>query len=228
MFIGVSATMISTYFAAFKFWSESSRSAKANIVLNWLTLSPYTQHIHATIDNQSTSLYSHVVDEICSVWLRYNASNFLHFPHTRHPITCPWRDFAIRCLWHSVLTSTTAIACYIGQCYKAILLYLNELNRIIMALPTHGLVADEFRSRRPVTRSFVVLFDLRLNKRLNKQPRRWCLRRNHAHYGVIVMLEALKVVHCLRSCTCLRVVQDLQPMDNSTYIWSPQCTGSCS
>ena len=54
------------------------------------------------------------------------------------------------------------------------------------------------------------------------------LRRNHAHYGVIVMLEALKVVHCLRSCTSLRVVQDLQPRDDSTYIWSPQCTGSCS
>ena len=36
-------------------------------------------------------------------------------------------------------------------------------------------VTGEFPSQRPVTRSFDVLFDLRLNKRLNKQSiRRWC------------------------------------------------------
>ena len=51
---------------------------------------------------------------------------------------------------------------------------------------------------------------------------------HHAHYDVIVMLEALKVAHCLRSCTCLRLVQDLQPRDNSAYLWSPQYTGSYS
>ena len=33
-------------------------------------------------------------------------------------------------------------------------------------------VADEFPSQRPVTRSFNVLFDLRLDKRLSEQPRR--------------------------------------------------------
>ena len=33
-------------------------------------------------------------------------------------------------------------------------------------------VTDEFPTQRPVTRSFDVLFDLRLNKRLNKQS--WC------------------------------------------------------
>ena len=34
-------------------------------------------------------------------------------------------------------------------------------------------VAGEFPSQRPVTRSFDVFFDLRLNKRLSKQSRRW-------------------------------------------------------
>ena len=36
-------------------------------------------------------------------------------------------------------------------------------------------VTGEFPSQRPVTRSFDAFFDLRLNKRLRKQPRRrWC------------------------------------------------------
>ena len=35
-----------------------------------------------------------------------------------------------------------------------------------------GHLCDEFTSQRPVTRSFAVFFDLRLNKRLSKQSRR--------------------------------------------------------
>ena len=35
------------------------------------------------------------------------------------------------------------------------------------------LVTGEFLAQRPVTRSFVVFFDLRLNKRLSKQSRGW-------------------------------------------------------
>ena len=34
-------------------------------------------------------------------------------------------------------------------------------------------VTGEFHAQRPVTRSFDVIFDLRLNKRLSKQYRRW-------------------------------------------------------
>ena len=37
----------------------------------------------------------------------------------------------------------------------------------------HFLVTGEFPSQRPVTRSFDVLFDLRLNKRMSKQSTRW-------------------------------------------------------
>ena len=43
-------------------------------------------------------------------------------------------------------------------------------------------VTGEFPSHRPVTRSFDAFFDLRLNKRLSKQP-----RRHSAHYDVTVM-----------------------------------------
>ena len=48
-------------------------------------------------------------------------------------------------------------------------------------------VTGEFPSQRPVTRSFAVFFDLRLNKRLNKQSRRRDLKRHRAHYDVTVI-----------------------------------------
>ena len=49
-------------------------------------------------------------------------------------------------------------------------------------------VPGEFPTQRPVTRSFDVFFDLRLNKRLGKQSQGWSdLRRNRAHCDVIVV-----------------------------------------
>ena len=48
-------------------------------------------------------------------------------------------------------------------------------------------VPGEFPAQRPVTRSFDVLFDLRLNYWLSKQSWRWDLRRYRAHYDVIEM-----------------------------------------
>ena len=48
-------------------------------------------------------------------------------------------------------------------------------------------VPGEFPAQRPVTQSFDLFFDLRLNKRLSKQSWGWWLKRNQAHYDVIVM-----------------------------------------
>ena len=45
----------------------------------------------------------------------------------------------------------------------------------------------EFPTQRPVTRSFDVFFDLRLNKRLSKQREAGNLRRHRGHYDVSVM-----------------------------------------
>ena len=42
--------------------------------------------------------------------------------------------------------------------------------------------------KRPVTRSFDVFFDLRLKKRLSKQCEAGDLRRQRAHYDVIVIV----------------------------------------
>ena len=49
-------------------------------------------------------------------------------------------------------------------------------------------VSGEFLAQRPVTRSFDIVFELRLNKRLSKQSRG--LRRYRAHYDVSVMCTA--------------------------------------
>ena len=55
-----------------------------------------------------------------------------------------------------------------------------EKNSALLAIwAGNSTVTGEFPTQRPVTRSFDVLFDLRLNKCLSKQSR--------AHYDVIVM-----------------------------------------
>ena len=48
-------------------------------------------------------------------------------------------------------------------------------------------VSDEFPAQRPVTRSFDVFFDLRLNKRLSKQWWGWWIETPSHHYDIIVM-----------------------------------------
>ena len=49
-------------------------------------------------------------------------------------------------------------------------------------------ITGEFPSQRPVTRSFGVFFDLRLNKQLSKKNHEaGDLRRHRAHYDVTVM-----------------------------------------
>ena len=47
----------------------------------------------------------------------------------------------------------------------------------------------EFPTQRPVTQSFDVFFDLRLNKRLSKQREAGDLRHYRGHYDIIVMLK---------------------------------------
>ena len=55
-------------------------------------------------------------------------------------------------------------------------------------------VAGEFPAQRPVTRSFDVFFDLRLNKRVSKQSWGWYLRRHRTNYDVAVMLPKLVLI----------------------------------
>ena len=64
-------------------------------------------------------------------------------------------------------------------------------------------VTGEFPSQRPVTRSFGVYFDPRLNKRLSKLSKRCDFRRNRAHYDVTV----LKIVRCNNTSISLNLCQ---------------------
>ena len=48
-------------------------------------------------------------------------------------------------------------------------------------------VTGEFPTQRPVTRSFDIFFDLRLNKRLSKQRWGWWFETSSRHYDVTVM-----------------------------------------
>ena len=57
-------------------------------------------------------------------------------------------------------------------------------------------VPGEFPAQRPVTQSFDVFFDLRLNQRLSKQEA-GDLRRYRAHYDVIVIEDYFMVLACL-------------------------------
>ena len=53
-------------------------------------------------------------------------------------------------------------------------------------------VPGEFSAQRPVTRSFDVFFDLRLNKRWLNNRKAGDLRRYRAHHDVIVMDLAVR------------------------------------
>ena len=50
---------------------------------------------------------------------------------------------------------------------------METLSSLLVICAGNSPVTGEFRAQRPVTRSFDVFFDLRLNKRLSKQSRSW-------------------------------------------------------
>ena len=53
----------------------------------------------------------------------------------------------------------------------------------------NSLVSGDFPAQRPVTRSFDVFFDLRLDKRLSKQSWGWSFETLSFPYDVIVMVN---------------------------------------
>ena len=89
-------------------------------------------------------------------------------------------------------TPDHTIICFIGNRngpLLAIIIMMTSSNGNIFGVtgPLCGEFIDhgEFPSKSPVTRSFGVFFDLRLNKRLSKHA--GDLRHHHAHYDVTVM-----------------------------------------
>ena len=65
--------------------------------------------------------------------------------------------------------------------------YIETFSALLALCAGNSPVTGEFPSRIPVTRSFGIFFDLRLNKRLSKRGA-GDLRRHRAHYDVTVMV----------------------------------------
>ena len=95
-------------------------------------------------------------------------------------------------------------------------------------------VTGEFPAQRPVTRSFDVVFDLRLNKWFSKRWDTSDLKHNPTHYDVIVMYTPFLNLRARRRC-CIRkyhgitnvlkyllftIIIYLYPQDVFTCIWS--------
>ena len=73
-------------------------------------------------------------------------------------------------------------------------------------------VIGEFPAQRPVTRSFGVFFDLRPNKRLNKQSWGWWFETPSRTYDVIVIWKQNLPEANQHKCEiCFRCVSDLLP-----------------
>ena len=64
---------------------------------------------------------------------------------------------------------------------------METFSAILVICAGNSTVTGEFPAQRPVTRSFDVFLDLRLNERLSKQSWSWWLRRHRAHYDVTAM-----------------------------------------
>ena len=62
----------------------------------------------------------------------------------------------------------------------------------------HSPISGKFPAQRPVTRSFVVFFDLRLNKRLSKQSWGWWFETPSRHYNVTVVINSMRYGRHLR------------------------------
>ena len=71
---------------------------------------------------------------------------------------------------------------------------METLSALLALCAGNSPVTGEFPAQRPVTRSFDVFFDLRLNKRLSKQSWRWWLGCHRAHYdGAMIRMVLLSL-----------------------------------
>ena len=79
-----------------------------------------------------------------------------------------------------------------------------KLSALLVLCEGNSPITGEFPSQRPVTRSFGAFFDLRLNKRLGKQLRRWwfqaplCSFWRHCNVEATLMLP-MQTYQCFQS-----------------------------
>ena len=88
---------------------------------------------------------------------------------------------------------------------------MESFSALLALFARNSPVTNEFPSQRPVTRSFDVFFELRLNKRLSKQSRRlWFETPSRSWWRHCVVIEAHLCSSCLPRCK-----------------WNPVCTYPC-
>ena len=79
----------------------------------------------------------------------------------------------------ALIRSATGSKCgkriYLNQAWTWWRHQMETFSTLLALCARNSSVTGEFPSQRPVTRSFDVFFDLRLNKRLGKQSRHWWL-----------------------------------------------------
>ena len=154
--------------------------------LNMLTHSYFFLADHAAIWFPSLKawVWNHFIphESLSTGQYRYNAVDFLENFHNRCPIARPWCWDMGCLLW--VRTHDNGTRLYLSR----YMMTSSNGNIFCVTGPLCGEFTGhgEFPAQRPVTRSFVIFFDLRPNLRLSKQSG-GDLRRNHAHYDVIVM-----------------------------------------
>ena len=84
---------------------------------------------------------------------------------------------------------------------------MDTFSALLVLCAGNSPVTDEFPSQRPVTRSFDVFFDLRLNKQLKNNREAGDLRRYHAHYDVTLMKPGCRELmrHSVKITLCGRL-----------------------
>ena len=98
---------------------------------------------------------------------RYNLVNLFQIDHIRHSIARLWWWNIRYLLWFS--TDSYSNWFYISWWRHQ----METFSPLLALCAGNSLVTGEFPSQRPVTQSFDVFIDLRLNKRLSKQSWGW-------------------------------------------------------
>ena len=132
---------------------------------------------------------------------------FYHISIWFNSITTGWITFSVNVCcnlhrnWWNCLRGHCCRRIMSRHCHQAWRRHQMKIFSALLALCAgNSPVTGEPPSQRPVTRSFAVSFDLRLNKHSSKQAKGCCLRRHRAHYDITVLIKAVHLDSLVDSC----------------------------
>ena len=126
---------------------------------------------------------------VCRIISPWNAWFFL-LKETACIRCCCWWQF-LAADWHACTSFTQNEGLF--RVNSIVMTWSNgNISELLAICAVNSPVTGEFPSQRPVTWSFDVFFDLRLNKRLSKQSIRGDATHHLAHYDVTVMIQIVK------------------------------------